>query len=186
MEFKRVLRLDLVLAELVQKQSTGLVPVANGEHYTFTTHWVYDSWNRVQEITYPDGDVVSYGYDHGIQLNHMLSLQAGTLIENLEYDELGSRTSINYGNGTYANYGYDPTTRRLSTLESYDGNGDAIQHLQYLPFGEDFIHEQSTSSYHSPFTFSGKERDASPGLLQADSRIAPVHSNELAILQRHQ
>ncbi len=51
-------------------------------------------------------------------------------------------------------------------------NGDATQHLQYLPFGEDLVrslsgaegHEQNTASYHSPYTFSGKERDVETSL----------------------
>jgi len=40
-----------------------------------------------------------------------------------------------------------------------DINGDATQHMQYLPFGEDFIHEQNATSYYTPYTFSAKERD---------------------------
>jgi RHS repeat-associated protein len=45
-----------------------------------------------------------------------------------------------------------------------DANGDATQHLQYLPFGEDLVHEQNTAAYLSPYTFSGKERDVETGL----------------------
>lgn len=33
-----------------------------------------------------------------------------------------------------------------------------------MPFGEDFIHQQSTAAYYTPFTFSGKERDAETSL----------------------
>jgi RHS repeat-associated protein len=39
-----------------------------------------------------------------------------------------------------------------------DKNGKAIQHLQYLPFGEPRI-DQRTTSWNTMFTFSGKERD---------------------------
>jgi len=53
-----------------------------------------------------------------------------------------------------------------------DISGYATQHLQYtraelgkrVPFGEDFIHEQNTTSYYTPYTFSGKERDMETGL----------------------
>ncbi len=45
-----------------------------------------------------------------------------------------------------------------------DANGDATQHLQYLPFGEDLVHEQNTAAYLSPYTFSGKERDVETNL----------------------
>ncbi len=48
-----------------------------------------------------------------------------------------------------------------------DINGDATQHMEYTrteladcnPFDEDFIHEQNATSYYTPYTFSGKERD---------------------------
>ena len=39
-----------------------------------------------------------------------------------------------------------------------DSGGQAIQHLQYLPYGEPYIN-QRTSGYCERFTFTGKERD---------------------------
>jgi RHS repeat-associated protein len=43
-----------------------------------------------------------------------------------------------------------------------DASGNAIQHLQYLPFGEDFVSQQSTS-FASRYTFSAKEKDTETG-----------------------
>ncbi|MDR1345422.1 MAG: TIGR02594 family protein [Bacteroidales bacterium] len=40
--------------------------------------------------------------------------------------------------------------------------GKAIQHLQYLPFGENLL-EQRTADWHSRYTFSGKEKDEESG-----------------------
>ena len=37
-------------------------------------------------------------------------------------------------------------------------DGKAVQHLQYLPFGESWI-DQRNGSWNAPYTFSGKERD---------------------------
>jgi RHS repeat-associated protein len=42
------------------------------------------------------------------------------------------------------------------------GSGNAIQHLHYLPFGEDWV-DQRNSSWNAPFTFSGKEKDVETG-----------------------
>ncbi len=42
------------------------------------------------------------------------------------------------------------------------GSGNAIQHLHYLPFGEDWV-DQRNSSWSAPYTFSGKEKDAETG-----------------------
>ena len=43
-----------------------------------------------------------------------------------------------------------------------NGNGTPIQHLQYMPYGEPFVNER-TSSYEERFTFTGKERDSETG-----------------------
>ena len=40
--------------------------------------------------------------------------------------------------------------------------GDAIQHLQYLPYGAPFV-DQRTTGYHERFRFTGKERDKETG-----------------------
>ncbi len=42
------------------------------------------------------------------------------------------------------------------------GSGNAIQHLHYLPFGEDWV-DQRNSSWNTPYTFSGKEKDVETG-----------------------
>lgn len=50
----------------------------------------------------------------------------------------------------------------LSNLWITDGTGQAIQHLHYLPFGEDWV-DQRNSSWNTPYTFSGKEKDVETG-----------------------
>jgi RHS repeat-associated protein len=44
-----------------------------------------------------------------------------------------------------------------------DASGDPTQHLQYMPFGENFIEQRSITSYYTPYTFSAKERDLETG-----------------------
>ena len=43
-----------------------------------------------------------------------------------------------------------------------NGNGTPVQHLQYMPYGEPFVNER-TSSYEERYTFTGKERDSETG-----------------------
>ena len=43
-----------------------------------------------------------------------------------------------------------------------DAFGAVNQHLQYLPYGEDFVYQRN-SSWAVPYTFSGKEKDAETG-----------------------
>ena len=43
-----------------------------------------------------------------------------------------------------------------------DADGNPVQHLQYLPYGEPYIN-QRVSGYNERFTFTGKERDEETG-----------------------
>jgi len=43
-----------------------------------------------------------------------------------------------------------------------DITGQAVQHMQYLPYGETKL-DQRTSSYHERYTFTGKEKDSETG-----------------------
>jgi RHS repeat-associated protein len=54
------------------------------------------------------------------------------------------------------------TLTELSNHWITDGSGNAIQHLHYLPFGEDWV-DQRNSTWNAPYTFSGKEKDMETG-----------------------
>jgi hypothetical protein len=49
-----------------------------------------------------------------------------------------------------------------TSLSTSIGTGQAIQHLHYLPFGEDWV-DQRNSTWNAPYTFSGKEKDVETG-----------------------
>ena len=55
--------------------------------------------------------------------------------------------------------------------------GHSVQHLHYLPWGEDFV-DQRTTSWNAPFTFSAKERDSETGFSYFGSRY---YSSDLSI-----
>ena len=88
--------------------------------------------NRVQSITYPDGEVVSYWYNRGGMLRNMEG-QKGTqtfkYIEKIYYNRYGLKDAQWYGNGTEVKYSYD-TLMRLSLLESRGALG-VMQHVTY-------------------------------------------------------
>ncbi|MDI3546298.1 MAG: hypothetical protein PWP68_1715, partial [Rikenellaceae bacterium] len=112
------------MGELIGNIHTYVVP--GGESYSFEMRWKYDSWNRLINIQYPDGELVNYQYDNGGKLIHMNGEKLGeqyNYIDRIIYDKFDSRTSIHYGNGTYSEYYYDPLNRRLKNLKSYDANG---------------------------------------------------------------
>jgi YD repeat-containing protein len=81
----------------------------------------------VQTITYPDGEVVGYGYDHAGQVTGMTgSDQAGapaTYLSTMTYDLLGRPGEIDHGNGitdVHLYYGADENFR-LGVISSLTG-----------------------------------------------------------------
>ena len=70
----------------------------------------YDSWNRVQEISYHDGETVIYGYDRGGNLLSMGS-KVSSYIGEIVYNASGQKIRTLYGNGTSAHYAYDNLQR---------------------------------------------------------------------------
>jgi len=56
-------------------------------------------------------------------------------------------------------------------------DGSAVQHLHYLPWGEDYV-DQRTTNWSALHTFSAKERDAETGLSYFGSRY---YSSDLSI-----
>ena len=58
-----------------------------------------------------------------------------------------------------------------------DAHGHAVQHLHYLPWGEDFVDQRSTN-WNAMYTFSAKEKDTETGYSYFGSRY---YSSELSI-----
>ncbi|MBA3985246.1 MAG: hypothetical protein H0X63_01390, partial [Flavobacteriales bacterium] len=96
------------------------IAVAGKKSYWFKTQWEYDSWNRIQEITYPDGEIVNYHYNLAGQLHGLArqinGINTPDIIKNIEYTNYGERAIVNYGNGTKTLYDYD-LRRRMNNLE---------------------------------------------------------------------
>jgi RHS repeat-associated protein len=137
------------MGELVGNIHTYVVP--GGESYTFEMRWMYDSWNRLINIQYPDGELVSYRYDNGGKLISMNGEKLGeqyNYIDMIIYDKFDSRTYIHYGNGTYSEYYYDPLNRRLKNLKSYDANGHKMHDIDYKYDGVgNILHQSNNGEY---------------------------------------
>jgi RHS repeat-associated protein len=100
--------------ELTKVRRTLIVP--NQAVASYVTQWQYDSWNRLQKMTYPDGEELSYGYNVGGQLVSVKNKDNYNYVSNIAYDKFGERTQMTYGNGAITNYTYNDSTRNLQTL----------------------------------------------------------------------
>ena len=119
------------LGELTENIRTFAPPFEN-QAYTFNMYFEYDSWNRIQIITYPDGEKVSYDYNRGGMLESVNGDKNGDTykyIEEIRYNPFEQKESVHYGNGTVTDYSYD-VLLRLSHLRSVCADG-TMQDIDY-------------------------------------------------------
>ena len=146
------------MGEVTENNRTFVLP--NESYcYSFKMKYAYDSWNRVQTITYPDGEVVYYKYNTGGMLDTVYGQRTvsnmvpkggsgGTIgpiipiipsttytyhyINHTTYNEFELKSRQWYGNGSYSQYTYD-TLQRLKTLKLNDGTTyhRALQDITY-------------------------------------------------------
>ena len=100
--------------EVTKTVRTVMASVADIRTYVYGA--TYDSWNRVQTMTYPDGEVVTYHYNAAGQVESMTSNKQGrqsVIVDRIGYDKEGHMVYTKLGNGTEATYTYDKQRERL-------------------------------------------------------------------------
>ncbi len=103
--------------EVVKTVRSVMVSTADVRTYVYGA--TYDSWNRVRTMTYPDGEVVTYGYNAAGQVESIRSERLGkeeTIVEEVGYDKEGHTVYTRLGNGTETTYTYDRQRERLQEM----------------------------------------------------------------------
>src|SRR5206468_6030984 len=86
------------------------------------------------QMTYPDGEVLTYDYDSGGQVDRATGVKAGfnyTYLARLDYDKFGDRLLQDTGTGVRSTYAYDPANRQLAHLTSKLPDGFPFQDITY-------------------------------------------------------
>ncbi|MEV0622006.1 toxin TcdB middle/N-terminal domain-containing protein, partial [Nonomuraea sp. NPDC050404] len=101
---------------------------------TFTTGYRYDSFGRVLQLTYPDGESLTYGYDSGGQVITATGVKGAytyPYLRDMLYDKFEQRAKISLGNGTSTTFTYDAADRSLALLSSTLPSGYEFQRYRY-------------------------------------------------------
>lgn len=103
--------------------------------FTFNTQFTYDSWSRLKQLIYPDGETLAYTYDFG---GNLKSVSNGSYeyIKEMKYDLYEQKQNVRYGNETkqYYNYGLDRRLYYYSLMNS--GNNYMLNNTyEYDPVG---------------------------------------------------
>jgi len=159
-----------------------LLPLSSGKTKSGEMKYASDYLGRMKEITYPDGEVVRYGYGYGGQIKSVTGERIGTkfdYVTNIGYDEYGQRVYIMYGNGAETEYKYDPYRRWLSGLDTNSGNAGKVQDMKYNfdSVGNVLGYENNARGYTTKQSYSYDALYQLTGV-QGTSRSHPYGGNE--------
>ena len=110
--------------------------VPNGKILTYVTEFKYDTWGRLLEMIYPDGEILTYSFNDAGLVNGVKGSKTYNYkyIDGVDYDYLGRLKEIKFDNGmskmvqyyhnepVYNITGNDQTVVDGSKLECYLGN----------------------------------------------------------------
>lgn len=95
----------------------------NGMIASFETEYTYDSFGRLLCMKYPDGNCVTYWYNHAGDLQKVTKGSSFTncYVSHIGYDKFGAHTMTDYGDGTRTSYAYSPSRRWMTELHVRKG-----------------------------------------------------------------
>jgi RHS repeat-associated protein len=99
---------------------------------SYATTYEYDIQGRIKNLTYPDGEAVTYAYNEGGMLKSITGSKGGVTqvyIDQIKYNEYGRRIYVKYGNGTEQNYTYDAKTRLLGNYQTVKGTNTYLSYV---------------------------------------------------------
>ena len=117
--------------EVTKTVRTVMASVADIRTYVYGA--TYDSWNRVQTMTYPDGEVVTYHYNAAGQVERLTSNKQGrqsVIVDRIGYDKEGHTVYTKLGNGTETTYTYDKQRDRLQVM-NLTADGQTVMENRY-------------------------------------------------------
>jgi len=124
------------LGQIVTEDRTiRLLPLERGLQQQAVMRFKGNYLGQMQEIVYPDGEVIRYEYNYGGQLISAVGTRMGTTfayVNMIGYDEFSQRVFKELGNGTQTYYTYDPYRRWLSSIRTTTGqSGQYVQNISY-------------------------------------------------------
>ncbi|MDH6353690.1 RHS repeat-associated protein [Dysgonomonas sp. PH5-45] len=146
-----------LMGEVTELTRTIVIP--NQGVATYTTKWVYDSWNRLLNMSYPDTEKVNYTYNSGGLLCSVNGVKGRTYhyVTKLGYDKFEERSYLQYGNGVETFYSYDPQMRRLKNLKvSHSATNYMNSTYGYDAVGN--VSSVSSPSFHHTYRYDGLYR----------------------------
>ena len=148
------------------------------ETHEYTSHTEYDALNRPISLTTPDGSVNLPTYNEAGLLDKVQACLRGASVDdttpfvtNINYDAKGQRELVEYANGVYTEYTYDPLTFRVIRIRTIRTKDNAcLQDLNY--------------TYDPVGNITELRDNAQKTIFYDNARVEPVNSYEYDALYR--
>lgn len=124
---------------------------------TYVSEASYDSWGRITEMIYPDGERVTYEYGADGYPVRLYGERDGVeyrYVDRVTYDGYGEMTGLTFGNGVEQTYRFDPLSRRFSGLRIGE---HLVMDYELDEIGSPVVIEQSGPAATSRQTFDYDE-----------------------------
>lgn len=154
------------------KENVRVIVAPNNAPKSFKTSFVYDGYNRINKITYPDFEEVFYNYNEAGLLKNILSKSPVNqplvpIVENITYDNRDQMVSFKAGNNTQSNYNYDAwgrlaemslfntstTSQIRSNQYTFDGNGNILNILGTTPLAHSLPLDPMTAASQKTYKY---------------------------------
>lgn len=100
-------------------KSIRTIQLGESDMRTWIWSATYDTWNRVQTMTYPDGEKLFYSYNRAGNLQKMDGEKLGrsyAYISRIGYNKYEKQVYMQYGNGSVTTYDYESERQRLQQM----------------------------------------------------------------------
>jgi RHS repeat-associated protein len=122
---------DMLGNVVVEQWTLNSIKQAPDQTYSQSIGYAFDSFGRMLNIFFRDGETVSYGYDLGGNVTTAVGVDAKgnttQYLSHLGYDEFEQRERLVSGNRVTTTYAYDPLTRRPTQINASERDPLLVQ-----------------------------------------------------------
>ena len=189
------------LGEVVEENR--IINSQNTGQLYFKTSSRYDSWGRIMELTYPDGEKLNYTYNSVGQLKRIANTANEVYLKDVLYNFFDQPTRIEYGNDVVTVNDYDITQRIramklnrpdatlfMKNIYSYDKNqnitgiSNAVSQHSILGLGGTFTKTYAYDKFNRLSTADGTWNGANSEMHKY--KLTMAYNNTHGIVQKKQ
>ena len=169
------------MGELISQTQT-YITLNQSQPFTLRTQWEYDSWGRIKQITYPDGEEVRYRYNSVGKLYSVKGYKSDSsekdYIRRIYYNIFGQRIETVKGNGVFTRYVYNNSNHRLIQIANME-SWNTLSEVNYRYDNAGNIIRKETDTmmhYYQNYQYDNNYRLIASNGSGINSNLAPTYN----------